>query len=274
MAFVINTNIAALLAQRNLSDSTRMLGQSFKRLSTGLRVQSAQDDAGGLSIATRLSSRIRGLNQALRNANDGISLTQVADGALEETTNALQRMRELAVQASNGSYTTSDRANIQLEVSALIDEIDRIASKTEFNNQFPLMGSVLNMRLQVGAASGDYLSVTIASATKSGIGIPLVSVGGTSAAPANSAITVIDAAIDSVSSIRAYLGAMQTRLESVVANLTNTSDNMTQAHSRIVDADMAKETSVMTRNAILQQAGVAVLAQANQQPALLMDLLK
>jgi flagellin len=270
MALVLNTNIYALNAQRRLAKTTLALHESFARLSSGLRINSAKDDAAGLAISNRFTAQIRGLNQSARNASDGISLLQVAEGSLEETTAALQRMRELAVQAANDTYTSSDRANLQDEVTQLIDEINRIQSTTQFNGQNLLDGNFARKKLQVGAYDDQNISVTLGSAGASAIGAD-VSIGTQSAA--NSAIDAIDAALDSISSLRSYLGAMQNRFESVINNLNNQAENISAAQSRILDADIAAEAAKLTRNSILQQAGTAILAQANQQPQLLLQLL-
>ncbi|MBF0455032.1 MAG: flagellin FliC [Magnetococcales bacterium] len=274
MPLYINTNIASLNAQRNLLNSSNELGKTFARLSSGLRVNSAKDDAAGLSISTRMTSQIKGLNMAIRNANDGVSMAQVAEGALSETTNALQRMRELAVQAANGALTASDRADLQQEVTQLISEVQRISTQTEFNTMPMLNGSFTGMRIQVGAESGQTISFAIDPMSTSALGITNVSIG-SNAGPlgAASAISTLDAALSSVSDLRATLGAVQNRFEAVIANLSNVVENMSAARSRILDADIAEETAALTRNAILQQAGTAVLAQANQQPQLALQLL-
>jgi flagellin len=271
MPLFINTNVASLNAQRNLNKSTLSLGKTFARLSSGLRINNAADDAAGMAITNRMTAQIRGLNQAVRNANDAISLAQVAEGALDETTNALQRIRELAVQAANDTNVTSDRDDLNKEVIQLLSEIQRIADDTEFNTQNLLGGSFVGRVFQVGAFSGQTITLSIDGAGASALGVDGVSI--TSQAGASSTITTIDNAIDSIADIRANLGAIQNRFESVIANLSNVSENMSAARSRIQDADIADETSKLTRTAILQQAGTAVLAQANQQPQLALQLL-
>ena len=278
MPLYINTNIASLNAQRNLLKSSNELGQTFARLSSGLRVNSAKDDAAGMSISTRMTSQIKGLNMAIRNSNDGISMAQVAEGALSETTNALQRMRELAVQAANGTLVSSDREDLQQEVTQLISEIERISTQTEFNTMAMLDGTFTKMTMQVGAESGQTITFNIGSMGTTALGVAAVDIGSTGntsneqVAAAN-AITTLDSAISSVSDLRAELGAVQNRFEAVIANLSNVVENMSAARSRIMDADVASETASLTRNAILQQAGTAVLAQANQQPQLALQLL-
>ncbi|MBF0624269.1 MAG: flagellin FliC [Magnetococcales bacterium] len=272
MALSINTNIAALTIQNRLRTSTDSLNRTFERLSSGLRVNSAKDDAAGLGIATSLSAQIRGNNQAARNANDAISLVQVAEGALGETANALQRMRELAVQASNGTLTSTDRSDLNDEFQQLLSEIDRIAENTKFNGQTLLMGSFTAKRLQIGANSGQNLVISLGVAKGTSLGVNGVSLGG-NGTMAMSAITQLTTAINSVSDLRSKMGALQNRFEAVVTNLSTAAENLEAARARIMDADIAQETSSLTRNAILQQAGTAVLAQANQQPQLVLALL-
>jgi len=274
MALTINTNVASLNAQRNLGSSQNSLKTSMQRLSSGLRINSAKDDAAGLAISDRMTSQIRGLNQAVRNANDGISMAQTAEGALQETTNLLQRMRELAVQSSNGTNTTSDRASLDAEFQQLTAEIDRIAGSTSFNSQNILDGTFATgseIVFQVGADNGQTISVAIASAGTTGLGVDTNTVSTFDQAQA--AISAIDSAISTVDTIRGDLGAVQNRLESTIANLSNVSENVAAARSRILDADIAQETSNMTKMNILQQAGTSILAQANQAPQLALSLL-
>lgn len=285
MALTINGNIAALTASRHLNNSTKELGKTFARLSSGLRVNSAADDAAGLSIATRMSAQIRGTNQAVRNANDAISLVQVAEGALEETENSIQRIRELAVQASNDTYTTSDRTDMWAEIVQLLSEVDRISSDTEFNdkNLLGTTGGSFEATFHVGADAGQTIDITINDGTTSALGVIASNIGSaadisgltTASAQlrAGSVIIAADSALDSVSDIRSTLGAVQNRLEAAINSLSNLSENTEAAKSRIMDADIAAETSALTRNAILQQAGTAILAQANQQPQLALQLL-
>ncbi|OSM03926.1 flagellin [Magnetofaba australis] len=271
--FSINTNVQAIRAQRSLSKVSTDLSTTFQRLSSGVRINSAADDAAGLSIATRMSAQIRGLNMAARNANDAISLVQVAEGALDETTNALQRMRELAVQSANGTLTTTDRTNLNTEFTQLASEINRISSATQYNGKTLLSVGGYSGKIQVGAYSGQKITFQLYSATATALQVKTLSIGGNSALPAQSAISVLDNALNSVSSMRATLGAVQNRFESVIANLNNQAEQQTAAQSRIMDADIASETANLTRLSILQQAGTAILAQANQQPALALSLL-
>jgi len=280
MAQVINTNVSSLTAQRNLNKTQNALQTSLQRLSSGLRINSAKDDAAGLAISTRFSAQITGLNQAVRNANDGISMAQTAEGALQEITTNLQRMRELSVQSANGTYTSGDRTSLNKEVSSLKSEILRITKAVEFNG-VKVLGASANITFQVGAkaVSGvDTLSmatVNVASANSTtGIGSALgtsLSVG--TAAAARSAITMIDTMIDRISSTRSDFGTIQNRFESVVRNLQNVSENLSASRSRIQDADFASETAALTRNQILQQAGVAMLSQANASPQSVLSLL-
>ncbi len=281
MALTINTNVASLNAQRNLGKSQGALNKSMQRLSSGLRINSAKDDAAGLAISDRMTSQIRGLNQAARNANDGISLAQTAEGALQETTNILQRMRELAVQSANDTNTSDDRSSLNAEFSQLISEIDRIADTTSFNGKVLLSGGFTSTNaavFQVGANAGQTITVSIDAATASALGgtastARIDDLGVTTRASASTAITNIDSAISQVDTIRGDLGAVQNRFESTIANLSNVSENLSAARSRILDADIAQETSDMTKFNILQQAGVSILAQANQAPQLALSLL-
>jgi len=381
MALTINTNIASLNAQRNLGKSQNDLSQSMERLSSGLRINSAKDDAAGLAISDRMTAQIRGLNQASRNANDGISMSQTAEGALQESTNILQRMRELAVQSANDTNSASDRASLNEEIIQLQQEIDRIAVTTEFNGRKVIDGTMTDATFQVGAnagvnqtisfsidsartadlgtnaivtagavaavsgttgtivsadtagVAGNGLSVTIATgataaAVVSGNSITItvvtdsaaglatalatntaasalvdVVVAGTTAGvgtytlgggaestttgtrtidavsvisrvEASITIESIDAALEDIDTIRGGLGAVQNRFESTIANLNNVSENLSAARSRILDADIAMETSAMTKKNILQQAGVSILSQANQTPQLALQLLQ
>jgi len=271
MALTINTNVASLNAQRNLGTSQTALNKSMQRLSSGLRINSAKDDAAGLGISNRMTSQIRGLNQAVRNANDGISLAQTAEGALGESTNILQRMRELAIQSANDTNSAADRTSLNAEVDQLISELDRIAGNTTFNGRGLLNGSTSGALFQVGAEAGQTISITIGDAYASTLVVSDVTVS--TQAHANSAIGLIDTAITTIDGIRGNLGAVQNRFESTIANLSNVSENLSAARSRILDADIAQETSNMTKYNILQQAGVSILAQANQAPQLALSLL-
>ena len=281
MALVINTNIASLNAQRNLSRSQGDLSKAMQKLSSGLRINSAKDDAAGLAISDRMTSQIRGLTQAARNANDGISLAQTAEGALQETTNMLQRMRELAVQSANDTNTTADRTSLNAEFANLIEEIDRIATSTSFNGKTMLTGSYATAGngfvFHVGANANQVISVTIPGASAGALGSgthTIQSMAILTQSGANYTLGIIDAAISDVDVMRGNMGAVQNRMESTIANLNNVSENLSAARSRILDADVAQETAAMTKNNILQQAGVAILSQANQTPQLALQLLQ
>lgn len=272
MGLRVNTNIASMTAQRNLSAVTGRLQGNFSRLSSGLRIASASDDAAGLGISERMRSQVKSLAVAGRNAQDGISLLQTAEGALGETSNILGRMRELAVQSSNGTLSTSDRATINTEFTQLISEVDRIAGATEFNGLDLLDGSTGgSVSLQVGVNAGDTVSISLTNARATDLAINGLTAD--SAANASAAITAIDTAINSVTSGRGTLGAGINRLNSTVASISNTRENLAAAESRIRDVDVAVETADLTRNTILQQAATSILAQANVQPQLALSLL-
>jgi flagellin len=278
MALTINTNVQSLNAQRNLSKSQASLANSMQRLSSGLRINSAKDDAAGLAISDRMSAQIRGMNQAVRNANDGISFSQTAEGALGEMTNILQRMRELSVQSANGTNSTEDRTALNAEFTELKDEIERISTDTKFNGQVLLKGGFSGSgaaKFQIGANAGEQIAVDIAKVDKTTLGdtVKLASMTIANASGASKAMANLDKALSQVDSVRGGLGAKQNRLESTIANLSNVSENLSAARSRIVDADIATETSEMTKMNILQQAGVSILAQANQTPQLALSLL-
>lgn len=273
MALSINTNLGSLSVQRHLKVSTQSLNKTFERLASGLRVNSSADDAAGLSLASTMTAQIRGSNQASRNANDAISLLQVADAALGETSNALQRMRELAVQASNGTLTSTDRGDLDEEFQQLLSEIDRIATNTSFNGRVLLAGSFTAKRIQVGAMSGQNLVFSLKTALAISIGLATnISLGGNGVI-AMSAISQIEDAIGSISDLRAKVGSLQSRFEAVVSTLASSVGSLESARARIMDADIAQETANLARTSILQQAGTAVLAQANQQPQLVLALL-
>ena len=280
MAQVINTNLPSLNAQRNLSGTQTQLATSIQRLSSGLRVNSAKDDAAGLAIASRMEAQARGMNVAVRNANDGISLAQVAEGALGKVTDMLQRMRELAVQSANASNTTTDRVSLNAEFRQLADEVDRTLNSTRFNGQAILAGSAGTLQFQIGAnnATTDQLTVTTSNmATNTTITAVTATssvITGTNSTTAAAMITTIDSALNTINSERATYGAVQNRFEAVIANLQIAAENQEAARSRIIDADFAAETAALTRAQILQQAGTAMLAQANQLPQQVLQLLQ
>lgn len=275
MGLRINANLEALNAWRNLSVTSTNLSKAMEKLSSGLRINRAGDDAAGLAISEKLRSQVRGLNQAIRNAQDGISLIQTAEGALQETHSILQRMRELAVQAANDTATADDRTAIQKEIDQLLQEIDRIANNTQFNTIKLLDGSTVatsGLSFQIGANQGQSINVTIKSEKAASMTINGIDV--TSAASADAAIASIDEAIKYVSLQRAELGAVQNRLEHTIANLSVAVENLTASESRIRDVDMALEMMNFTKTQILQQAGVAMLAQANMAPQAVLQLLR
>ncbi|MCW8107586.1 flagellin domain-containing protein [Alteromonas ponticola] len=275
MSMFVNTNVSALNAQRQLFDTSNSLNTSFERLSSGFRINSASDDAAGLQISDRMTSQIQGLNQAVRNANDAISLSQTAEGALDETTNSLQRMRQLAIQSQNGINSSEDRAALQKEVAALQSEMSRTATDTEFNGVNILSGS-FSADFQVGANSGQTIKVELTKAGgfgASGLGVNASSVDISTSAGAAAALTAIDAAISTIGGTRADLGALQNRFQSTIRNLSNVAENVSAARSRIRDTDFASETAELTRNQILQQASTSILAQAKQRPQSALSLL-
>lgn len=283
MASVINTNIFSLQGQNALRSTNNSLQTSLERLSTGLRINSAKDDAAGLAITNRLTTQIRGSEVAARNANDGISLAQTAEGAMGALTDTMQRMRDLAIQAANASNSSSDRQNLQTEFAQLQDELGRIIDNTEFNGQKILAGSVDGAKFQVGAntTTDNQISVTIGSlgqvAAGDGIGSLLaagVSIGSNASfGDIMDAVSIIDSSITTVDTARAKLGSIQNRFEVTIDNLNNFIVNESAARSRIQDADFAKETANLSKAQILQQAGTSVLTQANQAPQSVLGLL-
>jgi flagellin len=263
MGLRINTNISSLNAQRNLTNSTEALSRSLERLSSGLRITRASDDAAGLAISERLRAEVRAYEQASRNALDGISLLQVAEGSLNEVSGILVRLRELAIQSANGTLGAGERATIDQEATDLVAEIDRVAAITEFNGTLLLDGSAPTVDFQVGTGStaNDVISVTGVDATSAGLGVDALDL--TTVAGAQTANTAIDAAIDSLSSLRGGFGTAQNRLESTIRSIAVAVENTAAAESRIRDVDVASETAKLTRAQVLQQAGISVLAQAN-----------
>ena len=268
---VIQHNIAANNAYRNLSSNSANGQKNLEKLSSGFRINRSADDAAGLAISEQMRSKINGLDQATANANDAIGLIQTAEGALTETHSMLQRMVTLATQSANGTYNTTARSAISAEVNALKEEINRIASTTDYNGVKPLAASS-DIQVQVGPTSGETLSIAAAKMDASSLSIKDIKVSSVSSA--NTAITAINKAIDKVSSHRANLGASQNRLEHTINNLKTTSENMTAAESRIRDTDMAKEMAAFTKNNILNQAAQSMLSQANQQPQGVLSLLR
>ena len=273
MALRINSNIAALSAQRALASVTERLSGNYRRLATGLRISTASDDAAGLAVSERLRAQIRSLDQAKRNAADGVSLVQTGEGALSEVSSILLRLRELAVQSANGSISSSDRETLDEEFQSLVDEVDRIGRATEFNGIKLLDGSSSSITFQVG--SGTDLTINTLSANLEAVlatGLAIDVLGLSTASAASTAMAALDSAIDSVSRTRGRLGAVQNRLQYTINNLSVQSESLQAADSRIRDVDIAYETAQLTRNTILQQAAIAMLAQANSQPQLALQL--
>ncbi|MGJ8629887.1 MAG: flagellin [Glaciecola sp.] len=275
MSLFVNTNISSLNAQRQMFSSTSGLNTAFERLSSGFRINSAKDDAAGLQISDRMTTQIMGLNQAVRNANDGISLSQVAEGAMTEITNSLQRIRVLSIQSQNGINSDADRLALDKEVTALIDEISRIAQTTQFAGVDILQGGFSSAFL-VGANAGQSISVNLSRTDGYGaqglFNNSAVSVD--SVANAEAALATVDGAMSAINAKRADLGAIQNRFESTIKNLSNISENVQAARSRIRDTDFAVETSELTRWQIIQQASSTILAQANQRPQAALQLLQ
>ena len=280
MSLFVNTNVSSLNAQRQLFTTGNNLNTAFERLSSGFRINSAADDAAGLQITDRMTSQIQGLDQAVRNANDGISLAQTAEGAMSETTTALQRIRTLAIQSQNGINSDADREALQKEVDALRTEISRIAKTTQFAGVEVLSGA-FSARFLVGANSGQTISVNLSSQAlvRAGVdGFSATGLGITTSdvlteTNASALLTSVDNAISAIGGLRADLGALQNRFQSTIRNLSNISENVSAARSRIKDTDFATETAELSRNQILQQASTTILAQANQRPQAALSLL-
>ncbi|MBF7143804.1 flagellin domain-containing protein, partial [Pseudomonas sp. LY10J] len=270
MSLTVNTNIASLTVQNNLNKASSATATSMTRLSSGLKINSAKDDAAGLQIATRLTTQIKGLTVATKNANDATSIAQTAEGALQETTSILQRMRELAVQSRNDSNSSADRSALQSEFGQMSDELTRISTSTTFGTGMKLLdGSASALQFQVGAMTGSDQHIDLGislDASASGLGVASVAITGSDVSAAHtaidSAITAIDAALNSVNNTRADLGAKQNRLESTISNISNIIENATASRSTIQDVDFAAETAELTKQQTLQQASTAILSQA------------
>jgi flagellin len=277
---VINTNVSALYSQNAMKTNARSMSTAMEQLSTGTRVNSAKDDAAGLAIGQNMTSQIRGLNQAVRNANDGINMMQTAEGAMVEQSNMLQRMRELAVQSSNGTYSSAQRGYLDTEFSKLIEQIDNIANQTTWNDQVLLNGTSNigisgtsgTFDFQVGATAGQTISLEIGSMTTTDLGVSGLSVS--TASGASSAIATIGDALDTINTQRAEIGAAVNQLAYAADNLTNISANVTTSRSSIMDTDYALATTQLAKTQIIQQAATAMLAQANQQAQGVLALLK
>ena len=280
----VNTNTVSLSAQKNISSTQSRLKSNLAHLSTGMRINNASDDAAGLAISEEFKSQIRSLAQAERNANDGVSLLQTAEGALNEVSGILTRMRELSVQSANDTLGDDDRTFLNSELSALRDELDRIAEVTEFNDKQLLSGgatgTTFNFQVGIGSTTNDVISATLKGVSSSEIGkvsgasvSSLAGVSITSVTGARAAMDVIDKAINDVSTRRSDIGAVQNRLGVTISNLGSARENISAANSRIRDVDVAAESADMTRNNILMQAGVSILAQANQMPSIALSLI-
>ncbi len=277
---VISTNVSALYSQNAMKVNARDMSSAMQQLSTGSRINSAKDDAAGLAIGQSMTSQIRGLNQAVRNANDGVNMMQTAEGAMVEQSNMLQRMRELAVQASNGTYSSAQRTYLNTEFSALTTQIGKIATETTWNGQKLLdatntnsiSGTAGKFEFQSGQASGQTIGVTITAMTTTGLGI--TGLGVSTASSASSAITTIDSALDTINNQRATIGAGINQLTYAADNMTNISSNVAASRSSIMDTDYALASTQLSKTQIIQQASTAMLAQANQQPQSVLALLK
>jgi flagellin len=269
---VIGTNVSALRAANASSRADMGLQKTIERLSTGQRINSASDDAAGNAIATRMTSEVRGLNMAARNANDGISLAQTAEGGMNEVTNMLQRMRELSVQSANGTLSDGDRDNLQTEVTALIGQIGDVSSRTDFNGVGLLDGSNASVTIQTGSAANENVTVALGDMRAATLGVDALDIS--TAGGATAALTALDTALNTVTTSQASLGASQNRLETTVSNITDRVTNITESRSRIQDADFSAESTQLAKYQILNQASTAMLAQANQSQQGVLSLLR
>ena len=274
MGLRVNTNIASLNAQRHMANVTNRIQGNYSRLASGLRIASAADDAAGLAISERMRSQIRSFSVAARNAQDGLSLAQTAEGALGEVSNILSRMRELAMQSSNGTLSDNDRTTIDAEFDELKDEINRIATETEFNGTALLEGTNAAITIQVGIDAGETIQLAMVDVQTGATGLNVAALDTADQANAVTALGAIDTAIDTVNGARGTLGAGQNRLSSTLRSILNVRENLSAAESRIRDVDVASETADLTKNSIMQQAAVSVLQQANTQPQVALSLLQ
>jgi flagellin len=271
---VINTNVSAMYSQNAMKTNARHMSTAMEQLSTGVRVNSAKDDAAGLAIGQNMTSQIRGLNMAVRNLNDGINMMQTAEGAMIEQSNMLQRMRELAVQAMNGTYSSVQRAYLDLEFQALSSQVNDVSTDTKWNDQILLDDSVGDFIFQAGQASGQTITVTIGDMGTGSTGLNISGESIDTYANSGDALVAISSALEKINSQRAEIGAGINRMEYAADNLTNVSSNATQSRSTIMDTDYALATTMLAKTQIIQQAATAMLAQANQQPQAVMTLLK
>jgi flagellin len=273
---VINTNVKSMVAQNAMTVNNRTLGKAMEQLSTGKRINSAADDAAGLAISSRMTSQIKALDQSVRNANDGISMLQTAEGATKEITNMLQRMRELSVQAANDSYSTTDRTAIAGEMTQLTDEVTRIASNTQWNGMSILSGgaSFSTMTFQVGTEGDSTSAITVGFSAMSAGALTISALSVSTSAQAQASIELLDTAITAVDTFRSGLGARINRLTSAADNLANVALNTAASRSQIEDTDYAQTTTELAKSQIIQQAATAMLAQANQAPQSVLSLLR
>ncbi|MBF6602536.1 MAG: flagellin FliC [Sphingorhabdus sp.] len=269
---IIGTNVAAMRTNTAANSAELSLARSIERLSTGRRINNASDDAAGLAIATRMTAEVRGLNMAIRNANDGISLAQTAESGMKEINNMLQRMRELSVQSANGTLDAGDRVNLQTEVAALILQIGDVATRTDFNNVSLLDGSATTVNIQTGSSAGEIVAITLTDVTAATLGVDAVDIS--TEAGANTALAALTTAMDTVTTAQASLGASQNRLQATISNLTGRVTNMTESRSRIEDVDFSGETTALAKAQILSQASTAMLAQANQSQQGVLSLIR
>ena len=274
MALVVNTNLFSMTAQKNMAVHSDKLAGSFAKLSSGLRIVSAADDAAGLGISERMRAEIRSLQMAQRNAQDGVSLVQTAEGALGEVSANLIRMRELAVEAANGTLSAADRTSLNSEFAALADEIERVGNDAAFNGINILDGSNTTISIQVGVDTGQTIDITTTDMQAVALGVDSGTLDITTTANASAALAALDTAVDSVVAQRGAYGAAQNRLSSAMRSIATAAENLSGAESRIRDVDVAAETAELTKNRILQQAANSVLAQANTQPQLALSLLQ
>lgn len=271
---IINTNISSLITRNNLRQNNNELQAAMEKLSSGKRVNGAMDDAAGLSIITRMTTQVRGMEVAGRNANDGISLLQTAESAMGSISDVLQRVRELAVQADNGTYSATDRTSLQMEITALIAEAEHIAQSTNFNGIQLLNGATTTITLHISDLATDTMTFGLSNVTSGAAGLNIDAIDVTAVGGAQNAITTVDTALNVLSSNRSTLGAMQNRLQFTIDNLSVATQNTTSSRSRIEDADMAEESSKLTRSEILNSSAIAMLSKANQNPQQIMQLLQ
>jgi flagellin len=274
MGLRVNSNISSLNSQRYLSLVTDRLNNNFQRLASGLRIASASDDPAGLGISERMRAQVRSLSQAARNGQDGVSLVQTAEGALNEVNTNLIRMRELAVAAANGTYSTADRSTLDAEFQLLVEEIDRIAVSTQFNGVNVLSNGAGTVSIQIGTEAGDTVDIALVDSSTDALGLSGVNFDISTTTNATGLLDTIDTAIDTLVTTRGNLGASQNRLQSAIRSIQNAQEKLAAAESRIRDVDVAAETADLTRNTIVQQAAVSVLAQSNMQPQIALSLLQ